>query len=154
MNSNYSKLSFSRLLAALIFLTQAVSAVAADKVYTSFFSNKAVSGYDTVAYFTEHKPVKGSGKYTTDYMGAKWLFSSADNLNLFKANPEKYAPQYGGYCAWAVAQGDTASADPRQWLIDNGKLYLNYDAAVKKKWLADKEKFIEKANQNWPAVLK
>ncbi|MGB0360748.1 MAG: YHS domain-containing (seleno)protein [Endozoicomonas sp.] len=148
------KKSLPAFMAVLFTLFQAVPAMAESEIYTSFFSDQAVSGYDTVAYFTEGAPVKGNRKFTTEYMGGTWLFSSAENLDLFRENPGKYAPQYGGYCAWAIAQGDTASADPEQWAIVNGKLYLNYDASVKEKWLLDKFEFIKNADQNWPAVLK
>ena len=126
---------------------------AEDEIYTSLFSNKAVSGYDVVAYFTEGKPVKGSSEYTTEYMGAEWLFSSEENLNLFIGDPEAYAPQYGGYCAWAVAQGDTASAKPEYWKIVDGKLYLNFSRKIQDRWEKDIPGFIESANGNWPKVI-
>ncbi len=96
-------------------------------VYTGTFSNTAVSGYDTVAYFTQGKPVKGSTEFRTTYNGAEWRFASAANLAKFRANPGRYAPQYGGYCAWAVSQGYTASGDPTVWKVVGGKLYLNYN---------------------------
>lgn len=132
----------------------ATQAQAADPVYTGFLSNKAISGYDTVAYFTEGKPVKGSAEFTTDYNGAKWQFSNAANLATFKSNPTKYAPQYGGYCAWAAAEGNLASGDPQQWNITDGKLYLNYNASVKKTWLGNKEHFISQADKNFPDLIK
>jgi hypothetical protein len=122
-------------------------------VYTGTFSNLAVGGYDAVAYFTEGKPVKGDRKFTLNHAGAEWHFASAANRDRFAASPDRYAPQYGGYCAWAVSQGYTASGDPQQWKIVDDKLYLNYDAEVQKKWLKDIPGFIAKANQNWPAVL-
>jgi YHS domain-containing protein len=122
-------------------------------IYTGTFDNKAVSGYDTVAYFTEGKAVKGSPNIVSKYMGAVWQFSSAANKAKFDANPTQYAPQYGGYCSWAVSQNDTASADPTKWRIVDGKLYLNYDADVQKKWEKDIPGFIRKANANWPKVL-
>ena len=100
------QLKFILLSAVFFFSTQAF---AVEPVYTSFFSNKAIKGYDTVAYFTENKAVEGQAAFSTDYQGAKWLFSSQENLDLFIADPEKYAPQYGGYCAYAVAQNSTAS---------------------------------------------
>ena len=149
----FSRIVFARLLLVLTVFTYVGPASAEDKIYTGFFSSTAVSGYDTVAYFTEGKPVKGGKNYKTKYMGATWLFSTEDNLELFKANPEQYAPQYGGYCAWAIAQGHTASADPKQWSIENGKLYLNYDASVKEQWLTDKDNFIKAADLNWPRIV-
>ena len=142
------------MITAFVLMGFAAPAFAADKVSTGTFSNKAVSGYDTVAYFTQSKPVKGSSDHKSEYEGATWLFSSAENKAKFDENPAKYAPQYGGYCAWAAAQGYTASGDPDQWAIHNGKLYLNYNADVKQKWDADRDGFITKADQNWPNILK
>ena len=124
-----------------------------EEIYTSFLGKAGAGGYDVVAYFTDSKPVKGSKKIRTEYKNAKWYFSTAENLELFKENPDKYVPQYGGYCAWAVAGGYLYSGDPLQWSVHNDKLYLNYDADVKKKWLVDKERFIVEGDQNWPDIL-
>ncbi len=131
-----------------------VSAFAKSEIYTGTFSSKAVGGYDTVAYFTQGTPVKGDSDYQTEYKGAKWLFSSQENLDAFLADPEKYAPQYGGYCAWAVGHNITAKGDPQQWKIIDDKLYLNYDADIQSKWLQDPEKWIVEGDKNWPGVLK
>jgi hypothetical protein len=87
-------------------------------------------------------------------MVAKWYFASAANRDLFKVDPEKYAPQYGGYCAYAVPQGQTADIDPNAWKIVDGKLYLNYDPEIQKKWLQDIPGYTRKADVNWPAVVK
>jgi YHS domain-containing protein len=141
-------------LAVLFFCALPGLALAADEINTSFFGNKAVDGYDTVAYFTEGKPVEGKKAYTHKWKDANWRFASQENLELFKADPEKYAPQYGGYCAWAVAQGSTADADPELWKIVDGKLYLNFNQDIQDKWEADIPGFIEKADKNWPGVLK
>ena len=122
-------------------------------IYTGTFSNTAVGGYDPVAYFTQHKPVKGSASISTDYKGAKWYFANTEDRDKFVANPEQYAPQYGGYCAWAVSQGYTASGDPLAWKIVNNKLYLNYDLDVQKDWEANIPEFIRKADANWPKVI-
>jgi YHS domain-containing protein len=124
-----------------------------DPIYSGLFSKVAVGGYDPVAYFTEQKPVKGDAKFTTSYKNTPWHFSSAENRDKFIASPERYAPQYGGYCAWAVAQGSTASGDPQHWKIVNDKLYLNYDAQVQKKWEINIPGFIQQADKNWPNVL-
>lgn len=140
----------------LIFISSLLfsfNSFAKSPIYTGYFSSDAVSGYDTVAYFTQSKAVKGSKKFKYKYQGENWYFSSKAHLDLFTANPEKYAPQYGGYCAYAVAKNTTASADPKQWTIEDGKLYLNYDASIQKTWLQDKVNYIDKANQNWPNVL-
>ena len=122
-------------------------------VYTGTFSNVAVGGYDPVAYFVDGKPVKGDKAFALDHAGAQWRFATAQNRDRFAAAPERYAPQYGGYCAWAVSQGYTASGDPQYWKVVDDKLYLNYDASVQKKWEQDVPGFIVKANQNWPSVL-
>ncbi|MCZ4315066.1 YHS domain-containing protein [Comamonadaceae bacterium G21597-S1] len=136
-----------------MFLPAGLAQAASDPVYTGFFSNVAVGGYDTVAYFTENKPVKGDSRFSTSYKGAQWHFASQANRDRFIADPERYAPQYGGYCAWAVSEGDTASSDPTLWKIVDGKLYLNYDAGVQKKWEQDIAGHIRKADGNWPGVL-
>ena len=122
-------------------------------VYTGTFNNQAVSGYDTVAYFTQGKPVKGSTQFRTNYNGAEWRFASAENLAKFRANPARYAPQYGGYCAWAVSQGYTASGDPTVWKVVDGKLYLNYNQEIGTKWSKNIPGFIKAGNANWPKVL-
>jgi len=140
------------LFASFIALFTATSQ-AKSPIYTSYFSDTAVSGYDTVAYFTQSKPVKGSSKFSTDYQGATWHFSSKVNLDLFIQSPAQYVPQYGGYCAWAVAKNDVASSDPLAWTIIDNKLYLNYDFDVQAKWLKEPKSLIIKANKNWPKVL-
>ena len=126
---------------------------AKDEIYTSFFSSDAVSGYDTVAFFKEGKPVKGLKEYKVSYKGVNWFFSSLENKEAFNNKPEKFAPQYGGYCAWAVANGDTAKGDPVYWTIHTGKLYLNYNEEIKDRWLKKIEYFISKGDANWPGVI-
>lgn len=117
-------------------------------------TDTAINGYDTVAYFTAGKPVQGRDNFVHEWMGAKWKFSSQANLELFKASPEKYAPQYGGYCAYGVAQGNLVKVDPDQFTVREGKLYLNYDADVQAKWLKDPAGFIKTADTRFPALLK
>ncbi|CUH83730.1 YHS domain-containing (seleno)protein [Thalassovita mediterranea] len=113
----------------------------------------AVDGSDVVAYFTEGKPVMGSKDITHDWKGATWLFSSEANRDAFAADPEAYAPQFGGYCALAVANGATAPTVPEAWHIVDGKLYLNFSTSVRRRWLKDIPGNIAKARANWPAVL-
>lgn len=139
-------------LALTLFSTNAAFARSAE-IYTGTFSSLAVGGYDAVAYFKAGKPVEGSGAFSTEYKGATWRFASKENLGAFKANPAAYAPQYGGYCAYAVAQGSTASGDPLVWTVVDGKLYLNYDRDVQALWQRDIPGFIAKAEKNWPGVL-
>ena len=113
----------------------------------------AINGYDPVAYFTEGKPVEGSPDHTSDWEGATVQFSSAENKALFDGDPEKYAPKYGGYCAYAVSKGYTASTDPAAWSIHEDRLYLNYSKSVRALWAARKRHHIEQADKNWPSVL-
>jgi len=114
----------------------------------------AIRGTDPVAYFSQNSPVAGKSEFTHDWSGATWLFATEENRDLFAANPKKYAPQYGGFCAWAVSQGSTAPIDPQSWKIVDGKLYLNFSKGVQSRWEKDIPGNIAKANTNWPGVLK
>jgi len=140
-------------LALLLAAAAGTPAAAKDPIYTGTFSNLAVSGYDPVAYFTEGRPVEGSGDIEYTWRGATWRFASQKNLEAFMADPAAYAPQYGGYCAWAVAEGYTASADPDAWRVVEGKLYLNYSKGIQKRWEQDLPGNIARADGNWPKVL-
>jgi len=146
------------LAAAAIALTAAGVAPSANareaEIYTPLLSNLALSGYDAVAYFDQGRPIMGLAQFETEWKGAKFRFASAAHLARFKANPAAYAPQYGGYCAWAVSQGHTAKGDPKVWKLVGGKLYLNYDAAVQQRWTQDIPGNISRADRNWPRVLK
>ena len=143
------------LIAAFAFAFAATPAKAEKSpIYTGTFSSLAVGGYDPVAYFTQARPVKGSSAQQLRYKGAKWRFASRANLEKFRADPSKYAPKFGGYCAWAVSQGYTAKGDPNYWRIVDGKLYLNYDATIQARWEGDIPGFLRKADRNWPKVLK
>lgn len=154
-----SPFAFLRHLFVLALVSVSFSAMAAKPVNTlknSFFTSQtdtAINGYDSVAYFTKNAPVKGLDAHTFDYKGAKWKFSSEANLELFKSNPEKYAPQYGGYCAYGVAKDSLVKVDPDQFAIHEGKLYLNYDASVQNDWLKDKTGYIRKADAKFQSLL-
>ena len=113
----------------------------------------AIRGYDPVAYFTDAAPTRGSDQFTASWQGATFHFASAENLKLFKVDPAAYAPQYGGYCAYAVSKGATATTVPEAWTIVDGKLYLNYSLGIKQRWSGDVPGNIRAANSNWPAVL-
>lgn len=139
-------------LIAMILVIGAPSAQAKDPIYTGTFSSTALGGYDAVAYFEEGKPVEGSKSHQTEWMGANWRFSNAQRLARFEADPAAFAPAYGGYCAWAVANGYTASSDPHAWKIVDDRLYLNYSKSVLSKWERDIPGFIRKADQNWPEL--
>ena len=135
---------------ALAFTTRAAFA-ATPAIYAE--NGIAVDGTDVVGYFTENAPVPGNAEITHDYMGATWQFSTVENRDLFAANPEKYAPQYGGYCAFAVSQGYTASTGPEAWSIVDDKLYLNFSRRVQRRWERDIPGHIAAADANWPSVL-
>lgn len=139
-------LAFASLFAAPAYADQA-------PVYTGLLSRVAVSGYDPVAYFTDGRPVRGSQQFSTTYQGYEYRFASAAHRDAFRANPTRYLPQYGGYCAWAVSQGYTASADPTNWRIVDGRLYLNYNDEIQRRWEQDIPARIREANANWPSVL-
>ena len=114
----------------------------------------AIQGYDPVAYFTEARPVKGLDSHAHTWMGATWTFASREHLELFKAHPERYAPQYGGYCAYGTARGYLVKIDPAQFRIVDGKLYLNYDADVQALWLKDVPGFIRAADAKYPNLIR
>ncbi len=141
---------------SILFLILGISILAANcsktegvKLVNTTAENIAIKGYDTVAYFADNGAVKGNPQYEFVWNGAKWLFSSKDNLEKFKSNPEQYAPQFGGYCSWAVSHGYTADGDPEAWKVVDGKLYLNYNQKVKEKWEAEQPKLIEDGKKNW-----
>lgn len=154
---NRSALLFAILIAAFLgasLLATHQAQAGKSAVFTGIINGVAVGGYDPVAYFTEGKAVKGSKQITTEKNGARWRFSSEENRAAFEADPSRYAPQYGGYCAWAVSQGYTAKGDPNAWKIVDGKLYLNYNRSVQRTWAKNTSKNIAKADANWPKVLK
>lgn len=115
-------------------------------------SRGALDGYDPVAFFAGG-PVFGRPDLTHEWNGATWHFASEEHLAAFRLTPERYAPQFGGYCAYAVANGYTAKTAPEAWHVDDGKLYLNFDTAVREQWLARKAELIRAATENWPRVI-
>ncbi|QGX99227.1 YHS domain-containing protein [Roseovarius faecimaris] len=127
------------------------SFAAQPEVFTT--ESVAINGYDPVAYFTQGKPVKGNDTHKSSYNGATWHFSSAENKAAFDAAPADFAPQFGGYCAYAVSRGYTAPTDPDAWSVYDGKLYLNYSLRARELWSADIPGNIAKGEANWPAVL-
>ncbi len=155
----FSGISVLRHLLMVALVAFSFSALAAKPVNTlknSFFASEtdtAINGYDSVAYFTQKAPVKGLDANTFEYKGAKWKFANQANLELFKSNPDKYAPQYGGYCAYGVANDNLVKVDPSQFTIYEGKLYLNYDASVQKEWLKDIPGYNRKADAKFQSLL-
>ncbi|TGM58239.1 YHS domain-containing (seleno)protein [Leptospira vanthielii] len=121
----------------------------AEEINTTFIGKLAVDGYDVVAYFKEEKPVKGNSKYQFLWRNAVWKFSTEENLNLFKQTPEKFAPQYGGYCAFAMSEGEKYDISPEVWDITEGKLYLNYNKEIQEQWIKNKKELIIKADRYW-----
>jgi hypothetical protein len=125
-----------------------------QKINKTLFGNLALKGYDPVAYFVEGRAIEGSKQFTHHYADATWRFTSAANRDLFIADPEKYAPQYGGYCAWGISQAKFFDGDPQVWKVVDGKLYVNYNKEIEKTWEQDVPGFIEKADTNWPTLEK
>lgn len=157
-------MSKSRRLLTLLFLITSMFGTAwgAERINTlekkGLFSYQpsgiAIRGYDTVAYFTEGKPIEGRDEYTTEWQGATWKFASREHLELFKADAEKYAPQYGGYCAYGVAQESLVKIEPDQWTIHDDKLYLNYNAKLNNKWRMDIPGYIRSADALFEKLLR
>ena len=149
-------------LTTLALLTVSVTALAAPPINTlereGLFGYEhngvAIRGYDTVAYFTQGKPVEGNDKFSTSWSDATWKFSSQEHLDLFIASPEKYAPQYGGYCAYGVAQMNLVKIEPDQWTIIEDKLYLNYNAKLNKTWKKNTASYIKTADALFEKLLK
>ena len=140
-----------KLLTAL-FAFVALAQVLAQSSEVFVTDEGAIQGYDAVAYFKEGKPLKGKSEFSTLWNGAQWSFSSKQNLEMIKSNPEKYAPQYGGYCAYGTSEGHKAPTQPDAFTIVNGKLYLNYNKDVRTEWSKNKKERILQADKNWPTV--
>ncbi len=113
----------------------------------------AIRGYDPIAYFTKGEPTEGNRSISLKWKEATWYFVSEANKEDFKKTPTKYAPQFGGYCSYAVSRGYTASIDPEAWKIVDGKLYLNYSQKIRTKWEANQTEYIRKAETNWPKLI-
>jgi YHS domain-containing protein len=145
----YYRLTVMVFTALLMFLTGPIFA-------GQFFerNNLAIDGYDPVAYFTEQKPVKGSSEFRSDFHGSTFQFASAAHRDAFVGNPEKFVPQYGGYCAYGMAKGYKAKIDPAAFTVVGDKLYLNYSETVRSQWLTDIPGYIRKADVNWPDLKK
>ena len=123
--------------------------------FNTMYAGMGAKGYDVVAYFSDGHPVQGSDKFTHEFGGVKWQFASQQHLDMFKAAPEKYLPQYGGFCAWGVSVGKLFDVDPvNGWTINDGKLYLNFNADINKTFAGDPKGFVAKANGNWSKLNK
>jgi len=115
-------------------------------------SGVAIEGFDTVSYHTLQQAVRGDAKFAYQWKGADWHFASQANRDLFVNNPEKYAPEYGGYCAYAAAKGALAPVDPTVWTVHNDKLYLNFSRSVGANWNQHRKSYIKRADRNWPKL--
>lgn len=125
-----------------------------QKINKTTFGGLALKGYDPVSYFTDGQAVEGRKEFAHEYAGAKWRFVSAEHRDLFAANPEQYAPQYGGYCAWGISQAKFFDGDPEVWKVVDGKLYVNYNREIEKSWEQDIPGFIKTADQTWLTLEK
>ncbi len=141
----------SSLIVAIFLVIVASPVWAASPVNTTLFGN-AIDGFDPVAYHTEGKPTEGSRAFTHEWMGATWRFANAAHRDLFASDPTKYAPAYGGYCAYGVSQGAKIDVDPEAWRIVDGKLYLNKNKSVQRIWLQDIPGYIVLADTKWPSL--
>ncbi len=150
---NRSILALSLLAFAAVAAPVAASAATPAPAISTAADGLAARGYDVTAYFLHGRPVPGIAAHRLAYKGATWLFASAETLERFRSNPDAFAPQFGGYCAWAVSQHYLAPGDPRQWKVVEGKLYLNANARAKELWEADQDAAIVRGHANWPAVL-
>jgi len=144
--------TFSAVLILLVVIG-AANAAEAPKHINVDSEGYSIDRYDPVAYFNEGRPLRGKREFNAEYQGAKYAFSSDGNRERFLRDPDKYVPQYGGYCAWAASQNTVAGIDPDQFTIVSGKLYLNYNEEVKDMWLVDTTKHIADGDKNWPGLL-
>ena len=142
----------SATLAAGLLFTPVLAEAASDPVHTSWRNNIAAGGMDVVTFFSG-KPQDGKVEFSTRFQGADWYFFSQANKDLFLATPEQFAPQYGGYCAWAVAQGKLAAGNPKYWAVEDGRLYFNYNSRIQKRWDKTRAEFIVSGDQNWPGLI-
>lgn len=122
------------------------------RIFTGFIEGTAVGGYDAVAYHTQGEAVPGDPSITLEHEGATWRFATEESRAAFQANPDAYAPEYGGHCAWATAQGYLAQGDPEIWRIFDGRLFLNASQGVNRRWLRNVDEFIVQADANWPSL--
>ncbi len=137
------------IVATMVLLNPVIS----QAIYPVYATRLAIDGYDPVAYFTESMAVRGTPDFEFEWKGAKWFFASAENRGRFVQSPESYAPQYGGYCAYAISRGDVARINPEAWSVVGGKLYLNFSKKIRSKWESDRENMIRQADENWPKIL-
>lgn len=139
-------------LSATTIVALSVEAQTGGKTTYNSTGGVALDGHDVVAYFTDGGPVKGAAAFTHTWQGTTWRFVSAANRDAFVTEPEKYAPQFGGFCAYGVSRGYAVDIDPEAWSIVDGRLYLNYSKSVQRTWEKDRATYIRKAEANWPGI--
>ena len=144
-----SQKAIYRILIGFSFVLFLLTVLGGMAVAKSSLDDVAIKGYDPVAYFKVGKALKGNESFTFQWHDMTWYFSTKENRDLFAASPEKYAPQYDGYCAWALTESRKAITDPEVWKIVDGKLYLNCSQAAYEKWSKDIPGNIKKADTNW-----
>lgn len=137
-------------LLALFILSTVLSQAQKSPVFAP--DGKAIRGYDPVAFFSQAKPVMGADSLSYTWKDVTWMFASKENRDLFIADPEKYAPQYGGYCAYGTSQGHKAPTQVDTWTVSDGKLYFNYNKKVQESWNKNQQALIEKADKIWPEI--
>ncbi|REL26403.1 YHS domain-containing protein [Thalassotalea euphylliae] len=145
------KFNLKTMTASLLLAASSMS-FAADIDMNADANDLAIKGYDPVAYFTMGKPVNGDINYTATYKGAIYRFSSESNRDMFRADPAKFAPQYGGYCAYGVTRDKKFDTDPTAWRIIDNKLYLNLNKSVQKAWLENTQAFINQSDESWLVI--
>jgi hypothetical protein len=148
-----SSRSWKSLIVAMLVSASGIAAADSKPAVNKGAGDLAIRGYDPVAYVVAGAATKGDPKFEYRWKDAVWQFASEGNRARFIKDPERYAPQFGGYCAWAISRNYTADADPESWRIVDGRLYLTYSKAVQRRWEQDIEGNIAKARANWPSVL-
>ena len=143
--------SIRRLIAAAVFVLAAATGAAAQRVNADRHG-LAVKGYDVVAYFVDGRAVAGDARFEHAVDGVRYRFASAANRDRFAQDPQRFLPQYGGFCAWAVSRGYTADTDPLAWRVVDGRLFLNYDRSVQRTWEQDVKGNVAKGDANWPGL--
>jgi YHS domain-containing protein len=148
-----NRIPFRRVVSVLVFAASLTAALAAQRVNVDR-GGLAVDGYDVVAYFVDGRPVPGAAAFEAVHDGVRYRFASAANRDRFRQEPQRFVPQYGGFCAYAVSRGYTADVDPRAWKIVDGRLFLNYNRGAQQKWEEDVAGNIRKGDANWPSLAR
>jgi len=144
--------AFARRAVGIALLVLALAPQPRAQTQSFALGGAAIRGYDAVAYHIEGRPVRGSAAFTFQWNGATWRFASTVNRDRFAADPARYAPAYGGFCAYAVSEGYTAPTDPNAWRIVDGRLFLNYDRSIQRRWEQDIPGRIRRGDANWPGL--